>query len=460
MHQPDYFLWLGRRAQVIWAASPAATPDRRIRAGRETFATGASRRACLSFQAIDLSACVHHFGEAHVGDAMPDLNLPCIYCWGRSGDPSFSLEHIWPQSLGGAFMPDLFKTDQVCKRCNSLAGQFVDGAFLKSWFLAAENTSAAHRYLDKDKPSAMPLFYHGVSEDFPCAPEETCERWIGPSGDHIYHIHTKDDDRWDTFAGGDVIKRNRDPGRAYMALTSEHPYWFATSALSFLARFEGARHRLLSQVEGLDFGPKLLNPFQEPISDVERDEVNFILNMPNWQSAKVPMQIDFAERFLCKLAIGLAYKALGHGVMETPYVTELRRGLWTTGFQERQTLRVRGKNFWSQTDDQHALDMLHWSGAWVISLNAFPDGFAITVITPGGRHLGILATEGHKGWAPEAGPIYSPGQVYLVVPQRQTVVGPLPMTVYSSFKAGLDRNQHLEQLRAMETQISDLPPKR
>ena len=391
---------------------------------------------------------------------MADLNLPCIYCWGRRNDPSRSLEHIWPQALGGAFMSDLFKTDQVCTRCNSLAGQFVDGAFLKSWFLAAENINAAHRYLDKTTPSAMPLFYHGIAEDFPCGPEEICERWIGPSGDHIYHIHARDDERWDTFAGGDIIRRNRDPGRAYMAFTSTNPYWVQCSAFSFMARFKGAPHRLLTHVEGFPAEWNLLNPFQEPISDVERTEVEFILSRPNWQEAKVPIRIDFAERFMCKLALGLAFKILGSGAMETPYVNELRRGLWTSDFQERQSLRIRGKNFWDQPDDKRAFQLIHWPGAWMISLNAFPDGLAITVITPGGHHLGILATEGHEGWRSSAGPAYGHGQVYLVVPQRQKVVGPLPMIEYSSFKAGIGRSVALEELKALEVDPSDLPPKR
>ncbi len=323
-----------------------------------------------------------------------------------------------------------------------------------------QRTLAAHRYLDKDKPSAIPLFYHGIAEDFPCGPDEVCERWIGPSGDHIYHIHAKDDERWDTFAGGDVIKRNKDPGRAYIAFTSTNPYWVDCSIKSFTARFEGAVHRSLTQIEGLPPEWGLLNPFQKPISDVERTEVEVILKRPNWQAAKVPLRIDFAERFLCKVAIGLAYKILGPDVMETPYVTELRRGLLTTDFQERQALKIRGKNFWQQPDDRRALDLLHWPGAWVISLNAFPDGFATTIITPGGHRLGILATEGHEGWVPEARPAYGDGQVYLVVPQRQIVVGPLPMIEYSSFKAEIGGSAALEALKAMEVDLSELPPKR
>lgn len=357
-------------------------------------------------------------------------------------------------------MPDLFKTDRVCTRCNSLAGQFVDGAFLKSWFLAAENTSAAHRYLDKDKPAAMPLFYHGLADDFLCASDEVCERWIGPAGDHIYHVHKRDDERWETFAGGDVIRRKRDPGRAYMALTSQHPYWFATSVLSFMARFEGATHRLLTEVQGVDLGPRLLNPFQEPLSEIERSEVKFILKKSSWQAAKLPLQIDFADRFLCKVALGLAFKVLGPGVMSTPYSDELRKGLWTVDKDERDKLALRGAGYFQQETDTRASAILHWPGAWIVSLNAFPEGLGLSIVTPGGRHLAMMAAEGHEGWAPEAGADYGAGKVYVVVPQRQLVVGPIDLIEFSGFKAGIGRSAPLERLKALEVPLESLPPKR
>ena len=203
-----------------------------------------------------------------------------------------------------------------------------------------------------------------------------------------------------------------------------------------------------------------MNPLQEPISDVERGDVNFILKRQEWQAVKVPIRIDFAERFMCKLALGFAFKILGEGVMETSYVSELRRGLWTQDFQERKRLCIRGKNFWSQPENNRTLDMLHWPGAWMISLNAFPNGLAVTVITPGRHHLSILATEGHEGWPANVGHTYGAGQIYLVVPQRRIVVGPLPMIEYTSFKAGIGHSAALERLRGLEIDSNELPPKR
>ena len=42
----------------------------------------------------------------------------CIYCGAELDDSQKSLEHIFPDALGGAKLPDnLFKTRNVCKFC-------------------------------------------------------------------------------------------------------------------------------------------------------------------------------------------------------------------------------------------------------------------------------------------------------------------------------------------------------
>jgi len=101
--------------------------------------------------------------------------------------------------LGGAACPEIFQTEQVCRRCNSLAGQWIDGVFLKSWFVQNETGINAQLYLDPKKPGISPLFYMGFDEEIPLPEGEVCERWIGPAGAHIYHIHQRDDERWHSF---------------------------------------------------------------------------------------------------------------------------------------------------------------------------------------------------------------------------------------------------------------------
>jgi len=68
----------------------------------------------------------------------------CIYCAMKNADDEFSDEHIWPDALGGDFLPaDVWRTNDVCRRCNSLSGVFVDGAFIRSWLGNAERSSGA-----------------------------------------------------------------------------------------------------------------------------------------------------------------------------------------------------------------------------------------------------------------------------------------------------------------------------
>ena len=56
----------------------------------------------------------------------------CIYCRKLKEEDMFSLEHVIPQFLGGAYAPDQMKTKDVCRKCNSDLGLFVDAAFEKT----------------------------------------------------------------------------------------------------------------------------------------------------------------------------------------------------------------------------------------------------------------------------------------------------------------------------------------
>lgn len=161
--------------------------------------------------------------------------MTCIYCAGRTGDPEMTLEHVWPRALGGDDTPALFKTRDVCRTCNSRTGQWVDGAFIRNFFVSNERGMGAHEYLDPSRPGPAPLVYFGFDTEFPTDSGQVCERWLGLAGEHIYHVHQADDPRWEVFAGGDMIRRGRiDPGRVYVFLTSPTEYWALTALHSVL----------------------------------------------------------------------------------------------------------------------------------------------------------------------------------------------------------------------------------
>src|SRR5438876_7563927 len=102
----------------------------------------------------------------------------CIYYGHLKEEADRSLEHIWPDGLGGDWAPEFFRSREVCGRCNNLLGQFVDGEFQRSFFAGAEQSQGALAFIDTAKPRALPLVYMGV---FPEAASETeiCESWLG-----------------------------------------------------------------------------------------------------------------------------------------------------------------------------------------------------------------------------------------------------------------------------------------
>src|SRR5277367_3688504 len=130
----------------------------------------------------------------------------CAYCGQDRPLVDFSDEHIWPDALGGDFLDCFWRTDDVCERCNNLAGLYVDGAFIRSMFGNSERAIGAWEYIDVAKPGSviLPLHYCGQLKSPALASDETAEYWAGPCGANILHIRPSDiDDRSTSYAGGD-----------------------------------------------------------------------------------------------------------------------------------------------------------------------------------------------------------------------------------------------------------------
>ncbi len=169
----------------------------------------------------------------------------CIYCGEENDESEFSDEHIWPDALGGDALPNFWRTDDVCRKCNSLSGLYVDGAFIKGWAGGAERATGALEYLPVNDPgrAVLPLNYIGKLPDPNIPVDEVAEYWAGPCGANVFHFRPADEgDRWATYASGDPrkMKKAATAGRAYIALTSSDSFWVLASLASFRAHFKKA----------------------------------------------------------------------------------------------------------------------------------------------------------------------------------------------------------------------------
>lgn len=282
----------------------------------------------------------------------------CIYCGKDKPVTDFSDEHIWPDALGGDFLEPFWRTQDVCKRCNSLSGVFVDGAFIKGFFGTAERATGARNYVDISNPNSvcLPLDYLGQLKMSSLPPDEIGEYWAGPCGANILHIRPADsDDHWASYAGGDPRTKKLVAGRAYMALTSHNMFWVHVSLNSFKAHFKRAR-RFVTNLQvcpqtigdfknhfGIDF-PDLSDPTQAHDMEVMNTVVAAGRNGTELESS-LKLQSDTGTRMLAKLALAVGYKLFGTDFLDTAYATTLRNGLWERDANKRKKLSVKGTGY-------------------------------------------------------------------------------------------------------------------
>jgi HNH endonuclease len=316
----------------------------------------------------------------------------CIYCGLDKPDDTFSDEHIWPDALGGDFLPSLWRTDDVCQNCNNMSGVFVDGSFIKSWLGSAERATGAREYLSLSGPrvGVLPLDYMGPLPDVRTAADEVAEFWAGPCGANIVHVRPSDKEaHWTSYAGGDPRAKKSNAGRAYIALTSENPFWIVVSLASFKAHFKKAE----CFVVNMDVPQAWSSSFktvdrQNPIQSSDMPAVDAVVSAGRngtMVRASLVIQLDVGTRFLSKLGLAIGYKLLGAAFLQTNYAQNLRRGFREADANKRKQIPIRGTSFLQQQSLGGAEKTLCWPGGWVLLLKITDQSLMLTVVSPSGK---------------------------------------------------------------------------
>lgn len=391
--------------------------------------------------------------------------MRCIYCdqdpASRNPPITYSLEHIWPEALGGTLCNHIFKTRRVCTRCNELAGQWVDGVFLKSWFLQNELSLAAQEFLDPNIPTIAPPIYFGPLSDFPTSDDLVCERWAGLGGAHIYHVHPQDEPEWFGYAGGNPRKRKDvSAGRAYLMLASPEPYWWISDLASFHKIFSRSKRYCVTEIIGLpDHLSAICCPPLDENDLEQKREIEYIRSRKkNELQASPEIRIDYSRRFLVKLALGLGFTLLGDAFLSTNYAKTLRLALWQRDIRKRSKLPVRGTDFHSGPTP-HLGDALGIRGAWVILIDSADECLCLSVFTPTARTATIVISDDPMIWQPMLPEEMSVGTVFIVQPQRKLFSGPIALPTYLAHKSGHPLLPLLEDLERSRIRIEDLPKK-
>jgi hypothetical protein len=378
----------------------------------------------------------------------------CIYCGKEKPESDFSLEHIFPDRLGGKLCSDLFKTRNVCERCNSLMGLFVDGSFIKSWFRTNYDASSAREYLDLNSPKSFePLIYMGRLKSISIANNEVCELWLGPCGSLYYHFHATDEDRFKAYAGGNPISRKADRGRVYLFLTSENQLWYQLSLRSLLAAF-GEAMRFAGNF-GISNNP---DGVVLPLDDIAVAHLALLQSLRNRQhDCEFSVQLGFEGRWLSKLAIGLGANILGSQFLSTPYANQLRSALWEQDPNKRAQIPVRGSGFFREQQDQTD-QILGWPGAYTLRIHAVGECLVLTLHLSNQQSMHVVISDDARLWATPEFDTYRDGQVYVVLPLLGQFVGPIQMNDYLNHRLKTIIIPELAAIESKRVDPSTLPP--
>ncbi len=386
----------------------------------------------------------------------------CIYCDINKSEEQFSDEHIWPDALGGDFLPkDVWRTDDVCQSCNSLSGLFVDGSFIRSFIGQSELSSGSHEYLaGKKAVAAISLDYLGPIREVPVPSGCIAEYWAGPCGANIIHIRPDDgDEQWVSYAGGSPKAKKSKAGRAYMALASDVEFWIYVALESFRQHFDRAE-RFVVNADVPNHWPFKVPDRLDPIQAEDMKTVDAILDKGrtgSWFRVQATVPLNAGHRMLAKVALGVGYKVFGAAYLETSYAKTLRQGMREANADKRKQILVRGFGITSGKSLAGTEQILKWSGGWVLLLNALENKVALTVISPTGRPMSIMVSDDQSLIA-KLDQRYAEGLLWITVLAAKQAVGPIALPEYLGHQTGVASVAALTSLASRRGDPSSLPP--
>lgn len=370
----------------------------------------------------------------------------CIFCITEKPENEFSLEHIFPQSLGGAQASDLFKTRHVCQRCNSIMGLFVDAPLVKNFFSQNDMAESALHYVDLSKPRPLPLRYMGVLQNLVFDHNSTCELWMGPHGGLVYHRRPKADSEYDTIAGGNPIDNKKFGGEVYIFAQHSDQYWNTVLLRSVMKSFSHAR-RISGNIDlpHVDY-------FHNPSSN----EIEFLLRLKAARGkehiGRLAIQIGFEQRFLCKFALGLGFNRLGEGFRKSADAIELRNALWSKDYNERAQCNVEFYDFFQNREPAEAR-ILAWPGVHTIMLYPVNGRLVAIIYLYGKNRMMVTISKDESFWSKSI----TEAELYVLCPSLDKFSGPIRMEDFLAHRLGYCKISDLAEMEEKRFNPSTLP---
>lgn len=259
------------------------------------------------------------------------MHFDCLYCALNKPALESTLEHAVPQFMGGAQAPIQYKLRNVCATCNNRLGLHVDGSYAKSWFVTNALAAAARKYYSgpgKNQPLPLVCFGPAVIPGLQVPPDYVAEYWLGPSGETIIWVRTKDDALY-WYTGGNPTRRKRPSTVYFMPVSGEHTR-LEMGVEALIAAYKKTKARRI-------FGATLVGPpagtaypgfdLPDPVDDANLQAIRAAIASGHLP-ARPTMNVQFDKRFICKIALGVGFSLFGASYLFTSQASEARLGLW------------------------------------------------------------------------------------------------------------------------------------
>lgn len=378
----------------------------------------------------------------------------CLYCNNEKGEDELSQEHVLPRGVGGAITTvNPFSIENVCIRCNSVLGFFVDSPFIKNWLINNHRAKNAKKFIKLSNTSILPLEYFGEINNLKFG-NKLCEYWLGPTGDSIYHFHEpypKDEDTPTIVGAPPTTKKERiDNGFVFIFVRSNNPEWLPTILNSTIANFKKATFYLGN---GSTPPGDLFSDIPEPLIYLHKS-LKKIQGKDHKISASIG--IDAGERFLGKLALGFGSILLNDSFSQSKSADLLRELMWAKSSKKRKSLPIYGSGFFNNSEEIRELSTLFkWDGGHVIVAMKTNDILALYTNFYEENSAIINITNEKEHWENKI----DEGICFVVVPGLQSAVGPIVLEEFIAHKIDASyKNKDLVKLEERMSKFNELPP--
>lgn len=389
----------------------------------------------------------------------------CIYCGRNKSSSQFSDEHVIPRAIGGNLEPtNPFLIDEVCNRCNNLSGIFIDEPFIKSWFTQNNKAELSFEYIDLDKDVIVPLRYFGEFEDLKYE-DKICEFWLGPTGDQIFHFHKPYPERPNippiVGVPTHAKRENIDYGFVFIFIRSNNPIWHKPILYSFVNQFKKSTLYLGN-------GPKpkgdSFSTIPEELEELHKELKKRTGSDPDKQNSethklKTSFGLDYGDRFLAKLALGLGSILLNDSFKKSNSADILRKFMWTKSLEDRSKILLPGTNFVGNNIDDRLKDFLSWPGGHLLYF--LPDknrGLILYTNFYKRQEASILISSNPDHWEGTSVDCDG-GVIYVITPFLQSYAGPISLASYLAHKIEPDYiEEDLAQLEEKMEVNKEVPP--